>query len=230
MAIGNSNNEYADYKLFFIKVKGLKKGETVNLLVKNAETNEEESLEPPKANLSGLVSKFEKGDYEYEGEKVDTMSIWLRDDQMKETYKLELNFNSLSRNIINALYSLKGNIGVLDFSFYMNKNGRPSVSIQNNGERVSWHKSFTEIKEGGYVTEEKDKKGKISYDNDKYDELVKKWIQELSDAHVTPEVPKEEKKTEENEGRWIEAGRVTVKEGVEEETEGIVDAPDWLKD
>lgn len=169
MARGNTGNGVSG-DLFFVSIKGAKKGEEVHFkLKKGTGDGAEESTEK---NLSGILTKAEHRLWTYEGQTNDSVVLFLKDRHAGttgETYKLELNMSSLTRGLINSLLSAKDFSEPLFLGVYTNKKGYASMSIglgvDSGGApiRLDWAYELDFL--NGKITKEtkkaKDDKGKL---------------------------------------------------------------------
>lgn len=214
MALGGSNtDDFKDYHLFFTRVRGLKAGETVRVEVVDSNLKDENGkfkrVEDTRS-VEGLVTKLDMEEREYQGEIITSFKVWLRDDQMKESYSHEFGLNSLGRGIINTLASTGGKLGRVCFSYYTNKKGRPSAFITNDGEQISWKYSWEHLSENKFVVPVEKKvrtkdgfEKKTVYDNTAFDELILKEFKELQE-NFKP-VPVEKKEEESNNDKLPDA-------------------------
>ena len=172
------NRESAN--VFYLKVKNTKKGEKPIIEVSQKKDDKYEIIQTV-TSVSGVLEKIEEHSYTWEGETIKTLKFHIRDTNAlnknhdQELYILTMNFNGLSRNILNTLASSKSLIGSVEFSFYQNKNGYPSVGILVNGERGEWMYPVEELNKMVEVV--KNKKGEVvSTDTTELDEFFLKAL------------------------------------------------------
>lgn len=184
MARGN-DSQFDNLKLFFLKVKGLKAGETIHMIqeqsngkgVKPTLLVKENGDPDTIRNISGVLEGVFIRENEYQGDTIRELKVVLADEAAQERYIVGVGMNSISRDIMNRLISgnLKGK--VIEISVYMNDKGYPAVSVKANGERVDWKYSIDDLKplvvENTVV-----KKGKQSVERDHY-AVEQKLIDEL---------------------------------------------------
>ena len=143
MAMGNNGGDGS--KLYFLSVRGLKKGEKVFIkVVEPVEGKDGEYKELPDiSQVRGMVQKLEVINKTFEGESYDEIRLWLKDvnaGELGETYCLSCGVNSMGRNIINNLASIEdATLGELFINVYMRKGTEFSaVYMEHNGEKLSW--------------------------------------------------------------------------------------------
>lgn len=141
MAVGKSRFG-GDAKFLYAKIKGLKAGETLYMEISEKQGNDYvvTQYDQPKANLSGTLIKIEEKSYEWEGDTVKTLSMWLKDSETNEVVILDIGMNSVFRSMVNSMASVEGVLtGEWYFSFYNKKDtGYPSVYVEYNGEKTNW--------------------------------------------------------------------------------------------
>lgn len=89
--------------------------------------------------FNGQLRSMELGSYEWNGKRVETLAMFMRDPDGSMS-KIEMSFsNGLTRSIINSLASVD-NISEGDFrmSVYVNKSDYSAVSCQMDGKKLSW--------------------------------------------------------------------------------------------
>lgn len=140
-------------------------------------------------NFTATPYAIELGSYKYEGNDIDTVKIKFFKDG--ERIQLEFNLdNGLSRNLINTMLG-SGAIGELAMSVYNNKDGYPSISINNDGQRGEW-----KYKHDQFPPVEKNKKG-VVIDNDAYLAFLRQMVEEVK------------KKLPGQEPAWMGGGKIT---------------------
>ena len=190
-----TQNLYGDNKVIYMKVAGLKKGETAHLIqtVKSPTGSGYDTLADEYA-VSGNLIKAEISEYEWEGAKVRSIKLYLEDAKCKEVCVLECGMNSIGRNIINTLANAVDMVEPFRFSVYNNKKTEyASIYITQDDTPVGWKYPYeTDIKprivvnvvrKGGQDVEEKD-----YYDLDQ-------WLLEVFKNEVIKRIPKKESKS-----------------------------------
>jgi hypothetical protein len=177
-----------DYQRFYIRIKGIKKGEKrvyLEVSGKDPETGEIKLLPPPEndiTSISGKLVKIENSHYEYEGDTINTVIIFLADEENKEYYKIESGRNSLMRSIVNSLASAEDlNQSVVIRVYNAKETGRARVWVgiydkaEDDFVSLNWKLSFDDIKAMTGVIEKTNKAGKVidtEYDYSEVDEEI----------------------------------------------------------
>ena len=178
----------SNLKLFFGAIRGLKAGEQAHITQKEAlEDKKFNDLENIK-EVSGLLTKIEFKEREWQGDTIKELKLWLRDDESQELFILSVGFNSIGRSIMNTLCNLTAPIGELYVGVY-NKKGSDyaSVMVKHNGEKAGWKYSIEEQSKH-VVSNEITRKGKLVIEKDYYklDELL---VTEIK-ANIIPSLDK----------------------------------------
>ena len=152
------------------------------------------------SNFEGKLIKISPSEYEYEGSMRQTMKL-LFIDEAHEYFQLDSSYNMLSRWLINSLLgyidSMKNEwhnkwIINLELSLWINKDNYKQMGVKINGERSSW-KYDVDTQRSMIQTLVK---GNGTKENDyfKYDEVLKKWIEEIQNfLEVTDFIDQKEK-------------------------------------
>jgi hypothetical protein len=193
MARGNSGDN-SNLKLFFMKITGLKKGEKIHIKQTEAKGDKKYEDLPETINfIAGTLHKVETREYEWEGDQITELKIWLKDQLANEgeMYAVSVGINSIGRSIINSLLSLDlSKPGNLSISVWNKKdNDYPSVQVKFNDDRADWKYQPAELNE--YVDEEpkKNKKGEVIGTTKLYHRLDAFLLGELK-AKVIPKFDK----------------------------------------
>lgn len=180
MAYGeNTNSGNKKFFNFKIKTKESVDGKDVKVapyFQVDTKVGEEYVVQPTKPKfVSGNLTRVKLGSYEYEGENIDTIQLYLED--AGEVYNVDLRFNLISRNIFNSLFNLDS-FENLNFSLYENKTEKgvfPAVSIKQNDSRVDWKYKLDELPKIKKVKVGK----KEAIDSSELDEFFLKHLEEL---------------------------------------------------
>ena len=194
-------SKFPGYKRFYVKILGLKKGEKrvyFQVRGKNDLTGEIEVLPPPEdktSSLTGRLVEVKNGQYEYEGDIINTVSVILADDQIKEVYKIDMGRNSISRSIINSLASIEDPSQAVRINLFNAKEtGRARAWVAQWDPNVkdfvalSWKIPFDDLKELVEVVESVNFKGEVidkKYDFTVYDGKI--FVDLLPTINTSPE-------------------------------------------
>lgn len=114
-------------------------------------------------------------------EKRDEVSLYLRDNQVNETYRLPLGFQIAPRSVFNALASLKEkrDFGGLKVSYFRKKNGFEGYALEQRGQKVSWKYEIDQLPAAEKIT---DKRGNVvKTDFSEVDDFFKKELLEIAE-------------------------------------------------
>lgn len=159
--LGN-DNQNDNSKLFILKIKTQdaekhKIDPCFQISEKNKETGKWATTGTV-TSVSGDLTRLEIKEHEYLGEKYNSISAYLKDNDTQEMYLLDLRMNLLSRSLCNSFLGLTDYTG-LKISLYTNKkNGYPAISVRSHGELAHWAYALTDVPT---VDEIKDKKGNV---------------------------------------------------------------------
>lgn len=133
-------------KMFFMNIRGLKKGEKIHFTQAEALGDKEYKKLENIDRVSGQVVKVWAETKQYEGESYDELKLTLKDLQAEEIYTVSCGLNAIGRGLVNALASVEGNLGELSLAVYTNKKGYPALYITHNDQKLAWKwdKAFTE--------------------------------------------------------------------------------------
>lgn len=179
----------ANLKLFFMKITGLTVGEKAVITQKEAIGDKKTIDLDEKLNfVKGNLHKVEIRDYEYKGEAVQELKVWLRDTLAGELYAVSCGINSIGRSIINTLLNLERPYGELEIRVYNKKDsGYAAVYLEHNGVKAGWKYSPEEQKP--YVKKTVvSKKGKDVTETDTF--LLDKFLIDELKANVIPHFTK----------------------------------------
>lgn len=177
--LGN-DQQNAQNKMYILKIKTTdaekhKIEPCFQISEKNAETGKWAATGTT-TSVSGDLTKLEIREQEYLGEKYNSISAYLKDNDTQEIYLLDLRLNLLSRSLCNSFLGLKDYTG-LKISLYTNKkNGYPAISLRSHGELTNWAFSLDSIP----AAIEVQFKGKIQRDYTPVDEFYIEKLRELS--------------------------------------------------
>ena len=114
---------------------------------------------------------IELSSYKWKEQDVDVVKMQFVKDG--ENIQLEFNLdNGLAKNLLNTMLGCD-TIGELAMSLYVNKEGYPSIGIENNGERGQW-----KYKHDQFPAVEKNKKG-VVIDNDDYLRFMRQMVEDI---------------------------------------------------
>jgi hypothetical protein len=187
-----SSNGSDGLDLFYMNVKGLKKGEKVYIeQTKPLGDKKYIKLDEKITNVGGKLTDIRFKDKEFEGDAYIETSLWLKDltaGEKGEMYVLSFNNNSIGRSILNALLSIEGKINNLTLRFYNKKDtGYANVYIEHDGVKVGWKYNMDDVRP--FIEESTVKKnGKTSIIKD-YSALDNKLFAEIK-AEVLPKLGK----------------------------------------
>ena len=188
MARGANSGE-GSLKLFFMKIAGLKKGEKAHIKQSEARGDKQYiELEETINKVSGQLHKVETRTYQFEGEDIQEVKIWLRDALEGEMYALSVGMNSIGRSIVNTMLALEAPYGELEIRVYNKKdNDMPAVYMEHKGVKAGWKYAPDQLKP--YITENQTKKkGQPVVEKD-YNEIDKFLLKELRE-NVIPKLDK----------------------------------------
>jgi hypothetical protein len=114
-------------------------------------------------------------------EERDEVSLYLRDAEQNETYRIPNLFSIPSRGLFNSVIGLKakGDFTGLKIDFYRNKKGFEAFALEQRGEKVPWAFKIEELPAAEKIT---DRKGNvIKTDFSDVDEFFKKHLLEISE-------------------------------------------------
>lgn len=123
--------------------------------------------------VSGTLSKIDIKEQEWNGEKYNTVALYLKDGD--ETYLIDLRFNLAARSLFNSLASLE-DFANLGLTVYENKSGWMALGLWQNDKMVKWRYKLEELPTPDAVTF----KGKEMHDYSKVDEFFSKVLREIS--------------------------------------------------
>lgn len=129
--------------------------------------------------VSGNLVKVEIKEREWEGDKYNTVNVYLADG--KDLYLLDLRFTMLGRSLFNSLLSLTS-FNNLSISTYMAKDKKdeakeyPRVSLRQNDETVSWKYGLDELPKPESITF----KGKTMNDFSSLDNMFVEKLEEFA--------------------------------------------------
>lgn len=151
---GNESGE-TNLKLFFMKIRGLKKGETAYIeQVEALGDKKTMKLDETISKVSGTLKKVDIHEYEFEGKKIQEVKLLLTDPLAGEAYLLGVGLNSIGRGIINTLLGLQQPYGNLEVRIYNRKdNNLPAVYIEHNGVKASWKYTPDDVKQKDLIQE-----------------------------------------------------------------------------
>jgi hypothetical protein len=237
MARGNSGDN-SNLKLFFMKITGLKEGEKVH--IKQTEATGDKTyteLDETIGFIAGKLHKVETRDYEWKGDQITELKIWLKDTlagENGEMYAVSVGINSIGRSIINSLLSLdlQEPYNNLSISVWNKKDtGFASVQVKYNDERANWKYQPGELTE--YIDEEpkKDKKGKVIGTRKVYHRLDEFLLNELKEKvlpkfNKTPsEFAGKEPNAQNEAGARSNGKKLNATDVLDPETDGSDDLP-----
>lgn len=149
--------------------------------------------------ISGNLIKVKVEDREIKGVKNKYASLYLKDNERKELYILNLSFRIDSRSLFNGLVNLDDLFDNITISTYANKKGYSSFSLKQNGTRVNWKYNMEELPQPESVMF----KGKEMKDYSNVDDFLAKELNQLQERlsgkkieAPLPEVPTTDKVTE----------------------------------
>lgn len=187
-----SSNGSDGLDLFYMNVKGLKKGEKVYIeQTKPLGDKKYMKIDEKITEIGGKLTDIRFKDKEFEDEKYIETSLWLKDlaaGEKGELYVLSFNNNSIGRSILNALLSIEGKINNLTLRFYNKKDtGYANVYIEHDGAKIGWKYNMDDVR---HLIEESTvkKNGKTTIIKD-YSALDNKLINEVK-AQVLPKIGK----------------------------------------
>lgn len=146
--IGRKNDFIGDNDLYFVKITGLKLGETAHMEVKKKVGLSEdgsmilEELDDTK-EISGELIRVSTRSYDHKGDTVRLIELWLKDHQAGEVYKVQVGTNSAMRTIINCLAGVES-FGIIEIRVDNEKDengkktGYPSTFVSNNDVPLKW--------------------------------------------------------------------------------------------
>ena len=176
MAHGVNANE----NLIYVKIRSRnERKETDPHFVLSIPQNDSKRVEEKVTWIDGHVTKVETGEYEWNGEMISTIIIFLQDGEHK--YKLEASWTGLVRGLVNSLLGIE-TMGRVCIRLYTSKEGYASVYVENNGERASWKYKWEDQKD--MVRTYKGKGGKEEAD---FTEL-NKWFAGKADTELSKKV------------------------------------------
>src|SRR3990167_6378829 len=189
-----TQNLYGDNKVIYMKVAGLKKGETAHLIqtIKSPTGSGYDTLADEYA-VSGNLIKAEISEYEWEGAKVRSIKLYLEDAKCKEVCVLECGMNNIGRNIINTLANAVDMVEPFRFSVYNNKKtDYASIYITQDDTPVGWKYPYeTDIKPRIVVNVVRKGGQEDVEEKDYYD--LDQWMLEVFKNEVIKRVPKKER-------------------------------------
>lgn len=197
MGRGSTEGDFKG-KLLFVNIKGLKPNEKPHFELSAGAGNDSAGKpvyvkETDEKTLSGYLMKAEAGVKTYQEKPYDVIRLLLNDPEAGgegETYRIEMGFSSISRNIVNALLSADNFIERLEIGVYSNKKGYAAVSLKLGGEKLEWKHSLevTNPMITKTIKKEKNAAGKIeNKEVNDYLELNEFFLKEFKD-NVIPKV------------------------------------------
>jgi hypothetical protein len=151
------NNNAMSGKLFSLKIKTKEDGKKIDPCFVISEKIDDKWVHGTKkcTQVAGTIRKIVHGQYEWEGELVDTVTLYLEDkeadDGNGEIYKIDFSYNILSKSVFNSLLGIKDMSGVVTISLYKNKSGYPAASVKLNDEKVDWAYRLEDLPEAPKV-------------------------------------------------------------------------------
>ena len=132
----------ADRKLFFVRLKGTKKGESPIFIVKDADTKK---IINEGNQLSGAIKDIKPHTYEYEGKKVRGYKMEIVDGD--ETFLIGLSYTTFSRTILNCLSTVEkaGYVAIKVKEAGDGDNGYPSIFVDMDGIHLKWKWKFADL-------------------------------------------------------------------------------------
>lgn len=178
MALGNNNNGKSSGPLYVLKAvdkdKDKKKVEPHFSVSKKVDGKFQ--VQPETVNrVSGNLFKIEVKEQEWKGDKYNTVSLYLKDQEKDEAYLIDLRLNMPSRSLFNSLASLE-NYTNLAVTVYENKGGYTSFGLWQDDNLVKWKYKLEELPPAEAVTF----KGKQMHDYSKVDEFFVKVLREIA--------------------------------------------------
>lgn len=146
MAYGSAqsgNKKFFNFKIVTKEtVDGKEQNVPVHFQVDTKENGEYVISAEKPVFVAGNLTKIKLGSFEWKGEDVNTVQIYLEDGD--EIYNVDLRYNLVARNIFNSLLSLESFENVR-FELYTNKLGYSAVSVKQNGEKVDWKFNLADL-------------------------------------------------------------------------------------
>ena len=175
MALGNSGGNTGT--LFILKVVDKDKEKrkvSPHFSVSKKGASGKYELQPDSVNrVSGNLFKIAIKEQEWNGDKYNTISIYLKDGE--EAYLLDLRFNLAARSLFNSFAALEDYTN-LSVTVYENKSGYTALGLWQGEKMVKWKYKLDELPEPEAVTF----KGKEMRDYSKVDEFFTNVLRELS--------------------------------------------------
>jgi len=169
MAIGEKYNKNTG-KLFIFKIKTTdeNKKKLESPIFEIREKNEQGQWVITQTNsvVSGDLVKTEVKEGEFEGQKTYNINLHLKDNEVDETYILDLKLNMLTRGLLNSILNIP-ETNDLKISLYTGKNEYPATALRVKGQLVKWKYSVDDLPK----PEEVKFKGKIQRDYSAVDDF-----------------------------------------------------------
>lgn len=178
MALGNKNQENTG-ELYVLKVKTTDENKkplaspVFEVLEKNENNKWEITDTTP--SVSGVISRVDVKEGEWEGNKFHTVSVLFKDHVENESYLCDFKMNMMNRSIFNSLLNADLSKDV-KIGLYTSKKGYPSASVRQGEELINWKYSLDEVP----APEEVKFKGKIQRDYTETDNFFVEKLRELS--------------------------------------------------
>jgi len=193
MARGNSNFEHL--KLFFLKIKGLKKGETVHIEQEESQGKDQKPKKLLKEDgtpdtiteVSGVLDGVYIREGEYEGNKIHELKMNIVDQLAGERLLLSCGMNSIGRDLMNQLLNIDSLGGEMQLRVYMNKSGYPAVYFEYRGQKLGWKYDWT-VQSSMVDVNTIKQKGKDVTTRDFY-RLEEKLINEIKEKFMKSDQP-----------------------------------------
>lgn len=176
-------SDYDDnLSVFYAKIVGLKKGSDsveFQLKTKNPSTDKYEVVKTakPATKIGGELVKLAREEFEWEGETIRVLKVYLKDTDAGQLVILSLNLNNMTRSLINGLAGTENLNGWYTLSTFISNNGMPNMIARRDDEKLEWKYTWEEFASKVEVV----KVGKT--DQKVYDEL-NDWLWE----EVLPEI------------------------------------------
>lgn len=121
---------------YYLKLRGTKKGELPFFSVTQKDENGKYPEIKQVNSVSGHLVGIKKESYEWEGEKVNTFKLEMRDGD--EVYIVTFGYNMISRNMLNCLAACE-NISTVELKVYVDKKtGHQRMFTTVNGGKTGW--------------------------------------------------------------------------------------------
>lgn len=177
--LGN-NNENNNGTLYVLKVKvtdeNKKKLDHPVFEVKTKNETGQWVITNTVPSVSGRVSKLDIKENDWEGEKYYTASLLLKDDEVEESYLVDLKVaNMMNRSIFNSLLNIDVSLPI-KLGLYTSKKGYPTGSVRQGENLIDWKFSLQDQPKA----EEIQFKGKVMRDYSAVDKFFVDKLREFS--------------------------------------------------